>query len=289
MVDQQAETEIGTSKPVLETAVVGLRKDLRNELKENGALSLDELLTSVYKWEKEHGARLTDEDFEVLEILSLTLGTSKFILRKNVGKEVKYEDTKMAYLESIRTQQEIVKTVLANLDKDGKPNQAIMKSLSLTTEIFEEYFDFENPKLTDLGAATEAGYWQGVQGMATTALLFHESGWEVRLPEAELDLHYDVDLLVITPSGDLYAVDVTAKSPRMTDDAGSLSSPFTVEKGRMQANLIRDKLQNLRGFIKVNVPPMRHHSSYDFYEDRLTGYPSKSSFSEFRQKVDELS
>ncbi|MGB6882340.1 MAG: hypothetical protein WBD86_03550, partial [Microgenomates group bacterium] len=211
----------------LETAVLNLRIDLKKDLDRRGVLSLNELLDRVFIWENVYGEKLTDDEFEVFSILSLVLGTTKAVYEKKVGRE---HTPKNALINSVVTQQEIVKTVLANLEVDGKPNRALMRSFGLVTEIFEEYFDPERGRIKEDGIYTESGYWQGVQGMVTTALLFNDIGWEVKLPHPELDVNYEIDLLVKNPEGNVFAVDVTAKRPQIIDDRGTMSSPFFVEK-----------------------------------------------------------
>lgn len=290
MVDQFEETDLKIAPADITpgTAVSGLRKDLRKELQESGALTLDELLNLVYKWENVYGERLSEHDFEVLSLLSLTLGTSKLVLGKKVGIGKEYKEKKRAFLESINSQQEILKTVLGNLDESGRPNKALMRSLGLVTEIFEDYFNLDNPKLTDPGIETEAGFWQGVQGMVTTAFLFRESGWQVKLPKAELDLYYDMDLLVKNPRGEVYAVDVTAKRPQFIGDTGEFSSAFYVQKKAVPQDLPKGAVNNLKGYLKVNVPPLIHYSANAFYKDRMTGFPKKDSIVEFSELVGKL-
>lgn len=262
----------------LETAVLNLGKDLKEDLDRKGLLSLDELLDRVYDWENVYGEKLTDDEFEVFSILSLVLGTIKTVYENKAGRE---HTSQNALINSVTTQQEIVKIVLSNLEKDGKPSRALMRSFGLVTEIFEEYFDPEKGRIEEGGVYTESGYWQGIQGMVTTALLFNNIGWEVKLPPPELDINYGVDLLVKDLENNIFAVDVTAKRPQIIDKKGTMSSSFFVEKKNIPNNVPGNLINNLEGFIKINVPPLNHHSSYKFYENRVAGCPSEETFSRF--------
>jgi hypothetical protein len=264
----------------LETAISGLSKDLRKDLKERGFLSLNELLDKVYYWENIHGEKLSEREFEVLSVLSMVLGTAKMVLDKSVGVK-KSEVTKSTFLESVIAQQEILKTVLDNLDEDGKPKKGVVKSFALVTEIFEDYFNPQNSKLDTSGVEREAGLWQGIQGMMTTAFLFREAGWEIRFPPPQLDVDYDVDLIVRNTKGKIFAVDITAKMPRIIDEKGTLSEPFYIEKRRVPPNISEKLAEAVEGSIKINVPPLRHYSSQEFYENRITCYPARSVISKF--------
>lgn len=280
MVDQIVETsEVG-----LESAIGGLSHDLRRDLNERGLLSLNELLDKVYYWENIHGEKLSEEEFEVLSVLSMVLGTTKMVLDKSVGVR-KGEVEKSAFLQSVTAQQEILKTVLGNLDEYGKPKRAVVKSFALVTEVFADYFDPENPKLDTAGAEREAGLWQGIQGMMTTAFLFRGAGWEIKFPPPELDVNFDVDLIAKNPAGKVFAVDITAKSPHIIDEAGTLSEPFSVQKKGVPPHFPPDLRQALQGAIKINVPPLKHHSSMAFYEDRITGFPAGSAIDKFTSVV----
>lgn len=263
----------------LETAVSGLSKDLRRDLDERGLLSLNELLDKVYYWENVHGEKLSEQEFEVLSVLSMVLGTTKMVLDRSVGVK-KSEIPRSAFLESAAAQQEIVKTVLGNLDETGKPQRGVVKSFALVTEIFDDYFNPENPRLETSGVEMEAGLWQGIQGMMTTAFLFREAGWEIRFPPPELDVNYDVDLIVRNPGGKIFAVDITAKMPRIIDEKGTLSEPFSVQKKNV-VPIPEVLAEGVQGRIKINVPPLRHHSSRGFYEDRITGFPAGSAIDKF--------
>lgn len=287
MVDQI--TEIGSS-PVfvvgpeekrLEKAVSSFSRDLRKDLSTSGELSLDELLNKVLDWENEHGEKLSDDEFEVLTILSLVLGTTKTVIEKSVGSK---GIEKFALEQSVQTQQEITKIILSNLDENGKPDRGTAKMFSLVTEIFEEYFNPETTKMTTPGAAVEGGLWQGIQGMVTTALLLKESGWDVRFPPKDYDIKYEIDLMAKSDSGDIFAVDVTAKTPKMTS-GGRLESSFYAEKRPIPRFIPRDVVKGVTGFIRINVPPLRHHSSRTFYSDRMVGFPAESSVESFKQMV----
>lgn len=287
MVDQI--TEIGTS-PVfvvspeekrLENAVSSFTKDLRKDLSQSGELSLDELLNKVMDWENVHGEKLTDNEFEVLTILSLVLGTTKTVIEKSVGSR---GIERFALEQSVETQQEITKILLSNLDENGKPDRGTAKMFSLVTEVFEEYFSPESTKMTTPGATVEGGLWQGIQGMVTTSLLLREAGWDVRFPPKDYDINYEIDLMAKNQDGEIYAIDVTAKTPKMTE-GGGLEEPFYAEKRPIPRYIPRDVVEGVRGFIRINVPPLRHHASRNFYSDRMTGFPADNSVKSFMQMV----
>lgn len=285
MTDQLVETSLAGFQVAqgdrLESAIGGLSKDLRRDLNERGQLSLNELLDKVYYWENIHGEKLSEQDFEVLSVLSMVLGTTKMVLDKSVGVR-KREVAKSTFLESAVAQQEILKTVLANLGEDGKPKKGVVRSLALVSEVFEDYFNPQNPKLETPGAEREAGLWQGIQGMMTTAFLFREAGWGIKFPTPEFDVEYDVDLIVIDPSGNAFAVDVTAKMPRIVDDAGTLSEPFYIDKKDVPPYFPTELAESVDGCLKINVPPLKHHSSGEFYKDRISGYPDISAIDKFK-------
>lgn len=288
MVDQITERETPPQYFVapessLQGTATEMARDLKDDLGKKGELTLDELLNSVYEWENVHGEKLGDDEFEALSILSLALGTTKVILSEHVGSKGKSE---RAMMQSIATQQDVVRTVLGSLDENGMPDRGLAKTFCLVTEIFEDYFNPESPKLTDPGAETVAGFWQGVQGMVTTSLLLREAGWEVKLPPPELDMKYEMDLLARNQKGEVYAIDVTARVPKMIDDLGTMSKPYTVEKSGVPRYVPKDAVKDLKGFIKINVPPLRHYASRTFYEDRLIGSPSKEAVDEFVSRVE---
>ncbi len=288
MADQLTETSpVGyqvAQESLLASAIGGMSKDLRKDLSEKGLLSLNQLLDRVYYWENIHGEKLTEREFEVLSLLSMALGTAKMVLDKSVGVK-RGEVPKSAFLESVAAQQEILTTVLTNLDADGKPKREVVKSFALVTEIFEDYFNPENPKLETFGLERECGFCQGLRGMITAAFLFREAGWEVKLPPPELDVDYDIDLMVKNPQGAIFAVDITAQVPRIIDkEKGTLSRPFSVEK-KGAPHLPGVTLEGVGGSIKINVPPLRHYSSEKFYEDRITGFPSRAAIEEFTRAV----
>jgi hypothetical protein len=285
MTDQLVETSVvdlhDHERSRLESAIGGLSKDLQGDLNEKGLLTLNELLDKVYYWESIHGEKLSEQDFEVLTVLSMVLGTTKLVLDRSVGVR-KSEVAKSTFMESARAQQEIIKTVLGSLGEDGKPKRGVVKSLALVSGIFEDYFNPQNPRLDTSGVEREAGLWQGIQGAMTTAFLFREAGWEVGFPFPEFDVKYDVDLIVVSPVGKAFAVDVTARMPRIIDETGTLSEPFYVQKEGVPQYFPKELAEIVEGSIRINVPPLRHHSSQGFYEDRISGYPDISAIDKFK-------
>ena len=287
MIDQIVESPLVgvpvAAGPTLESAVGGLSRDLRRDLKERGHLTLNELLNKVYDWEQIHGEKLSEQDFEVLSILSMVLGTTKLVLDKKVGAT---SVSKSTLLESARAQQDILRTVLSNLGEDGRPNRGVVKSLALAGEIFEGYFNPRNPKIDTAGVETEAGLWQAVQGLMTTAFLFREAGWEIKLPPPELDVDYGVDLIARDPDGKVYTVDVTAWVPWIIDkEAGKLSEPFFLEKEGIPPYFPPELTESVNGRLRINVPPLKHHASQGFYEDRVSGYPHRTAVNKFMQML----
>lgn len=264
----------------LESAVGEMRKNLHRDLAERGQLNLNELLNRVYNWESIHGEKLSEEEFEVLTILSMVLGTTKMVLDKSVGVR-KSEVARSTFLESAKAQQEILRCVLGNLGEGGRPNKGVVKSLALVTEIFEDYFDPQNPKLDTSGVEKESGLWQGIQGAMTTAFLFREVGWDIRFPPPEFDVKYDIDLIVVSPTGQVFTVDITAKMPRIFDKKGTLSESFYVQKEAVPPYYPTQLTEVAEGVIRINVPPLRHHTSQGFYEDRISGYPAVGAIDKF--------
>jgi hypothetical protein len=287
VVDQLTEREIPpqfvvSEPPNLQEAVSMMGKDLKKDLSQRGELTLDELINAVYDWENVYGEKLSEDEFECLCTLSLVLGTTSLVLQEHVGSRGKSEK---AMFQSVITQQEIVKTVLGNLDENGKPDRGLAKSFCLVTEIFEEYFNPDEPKLSDLGVDTMAGYWQGIQGMVTASLLLRDAGWEVKLPPPELDIKHEVDLIAKNPEGEIFAIDITARVPKIIDDVGTKSQPFVVEKKPVPRHIPKEAIQNLQGMIRLNLPPLRYDVTGKYYEDRLMGYPNKDTVDEFKKRV----
>lgn len=287
MVDQLTELE---SPPVFvslpedkrfEKTVSSFRRDLKADLSNNGELSLDELINKVYDWENVYGEQLSDTEFEVLTVLSLVLGTTKTAIEKSVGS--KGIETH-ALKQSVETQQEITRLILGDLDENGRPNRATAKMFGLVTEIFDEYFDPKNPKLTTPGAEVEGGLWQGIQGMVTSALLFREAGWEVKFPPINYDIKYEIDLLARNKEGEIFAIDITARTPKKLED-GTMETPFYAMKKPVPRNIPPDVTNGLKGFIRLNVPPLRTDPGHEFYEDRLSGFPTEQSIENFKQMI----
>ena len=92
--------------------------------------------------------------------------------------------------------------------------------------------------------------------------------------------------MVKNPEGKVFAVDATARRPKMIDDKGTMSSPFFVEKRGISGRMPDDLVNNLEGFIRVNVPPLNHHASVGFYENRVTCCPNREAVSEFRNYLE---
>lgn len=281
---QQTEVMVVTNAPQGEFAMVIrlFEKDLRN----NGAVNLNELIEHVLDLESKYQEKITDKELAVLSSLSLLLGTSQRVIEAKTASEKSPARMESARIETIKAQQEITTAILSNLDGNGKPIPEVSKYYRLVTEVFEDYFNPESPKLNDLGVETEAGFYQGVLGMVTAAFLFKQAGYEVRMPEPQYDLRWDVDLLVQSQEGKLYAVDITARTPRPTE-GGEVGNAFSLDDKSGYPGFLRERL-GLSGFLRINVPPLTHHESNEFYEDRATGYPSESAKNRFTQRLGEI-
>lgn len=276
--DDYARYERHPSEP-FKTAISEGRGRLRDFAKLNGEVTLDEILDKVYGWETDFQDKVSPEEIEALNVLSLTLGTVKYYVEHaSQNKEVE------AKRQSIETQQEILKLVFSNLTNEGKPNETMTRSFGLVIYAFEKFFDPENSKMVDKGELRERGLWQGVMGMVTTGLLFNHEGWEVAIPPIELDLKHEVDLVVRSPEGKVYSVDITAKRGVFDTESGEKSQTFFVKKYKPRPE-VAAAIDNINGTIRVNVPPLCDVDSEGFYADRCAGYPSPSAFAKFGESI----
>lgn len=258
-----------------------------HDLKENGALTLDQLIDHALEIESRYMDRLSDDELAVLATLSLLLGTSQREIKTRTSREpTSSEQRYKVWQETIGVEQEVAGLILSNVGEDGKPKSEVSKYYRLVASIYEDYFNPESPKLTDAGLERESKFFQGILGSVTTAFLFKSKGYEVRFPPALYDLKWNVDLLVKSPEGELFAVDITAKDPLFRE--GGQKAAFSVETKDPPDGFPRHDLTITKGFLRVNVPPLTHHASLGFYEDRSTGYPSESAKSEFSSKIDEI-
>ena len=242
----------------------------RRKLEANGYKSIDELIESVVALESEFNSPLiSDREFEILCFASYILGVTK----KNVDTKkgllpTQPEAVRKARLEAIELQQRAVRIVLSNCDvKTGRYDIGLAKHFLTISTVFAKYFQ-EDSDISDVGVQTESGFLRGVRGMITAALLFDSAGWKVNLPPAEEDLLRNVDLIVISPDGKAFEIDVTAKRPQK----GSYKEPFYVERDR--------------GRIRLNVPPLSYTASEGFYKkdiSRAIGFPSEETIQQFKK------
>lgn len=282
--DQFLTPVVVNSKPELLDAIVGISREIRSEFGNRDDIHAGEMLNRVLEWEAIYSNKLDENELEVLSTFSLVLGTINYKAEKMItGKK---EEIRKAKLESVETQQAVLRVVFSNLDEEGKPNESIMKLFSWECELFDEYLNPEHPKIIDKGIEPEAGYWQGILGMVTTAFLFKNAGWNIRLPQKEWDVDHDIDLIVKNKEGKVFTVDVTAKMPRYSPETGETEKAFYIKKWVGGDNLDFLPFRGLKGNIVLNVPPLRCPASYDFYSNRITAYPNEESSKRFSELIE---
>lgn len=263
---------------VFSTAVKKIQKDIHLDISQKEALSLNDILTKVLDWEEEYYDKVHQDEIEALQTLSLMLGMVKFDVERR-------QDNRPAVrLENINIEHEVLKNVFNNLDAEGKPNKVIARSFGLVTAVFDELLYYKHEKVSDKGASTRFGIWTGVMGMSTVALMFNSVGWEVALPDPELDLKYEADLIVRNKNGEVYVVDVTARTPASDKTLDNESSLFFVNKEESREEL-KQIVDGLKGTIRVNVPSLISRESEDFYADRKTGFPNDKSLEKFKSLI----
>lgn len=242
----------------------------RRKLEENGYKSLDELIESVVALEAEFDSySISDSEFEILCLASYLLGvTKKNVEAKKGPVPIEPEAVKKARLEAIELQQRAVKIVLSNADaKTGRYDKGLAKHFLTISSVFAKYFQ-EDSEISDIGAQTESGFLRGVRGMITAALLFDSADWKVALPDAEEDLLGNVDLIVSSPKGKVFEIDVTAKRPQKD----RYEEPFYIEQAGNS--------------IRINIPPLSYPASEGFYRkdiSRAIGFPSQQTIQQFNK------
>lgn len=244
----------------------------------NGVVSVNKILLRVFEWEKENLNKVSSEEVEALELLSLVLGTVDVVRNKeSLGTPTQ---TREARIKSIETQREVVRIVFSNLCTDGRPNEIIMRAMSLVTRVFEEKFDLKPDRLYERGLEKYIGFWQGVMGMVTAAQMFHMMGWEVAFGSVKLDLEHDVDLVVKDKKGRRYAVDVGAKTAgyHVGDEM------YRITKSPETNRAILDAIRDANNRIGLNIPPLRANFE-SFYDTkrRATGTPSISAIEKLKK------
>ena len=211
------------------------------DLRSNGAVTLNELLDHVLDLEAKYEDRLSDEELAVLGSLSLLLGISKKMIKAETSTPKLQTEITKNHLEAIGVQREIAGIILTNLDSNGKPKPEISRFYRIVAGVFEDYFNPENPKLEDAGIERKAGVFQGILGMTATAFLFKNAGYEIRYPPPQYDLEHEVDLLVRDREGKIYAVDITARTPRPTGE-GEVGSAFSLGEKSGYPSFLKEKL-----------------------------------------------
>jgi hypothetical protein len=244
---------------------------------EAGQMDLNEILDRVYTWENTFSDKVSQNEIEALQSLSLVLATVNLEAQKKENESM--SDKLFKYKQSIETQRSLVRLVMQNLDTDGKPDQVATRSLSLITNVFERYFDPLNE--ADQNMKYQAGgFWQGVLGMVTAAQMFNRAGYKVYFPPEEADLRYDIDLVVENRIGSKFGVDVTESSmPKDLHMGEEDNNLFYVRKYSKGEHKILDIFPQLKGLIRINIPPARSYQAESFYEPghRGVGCPSQES------------
>lgn len=275
----EAQTKVHASE-AFKTATTQMRRELSGMGTETDPTNLNAILDRVYGWENENLDKVSQDEIEALQTLSLMLGMVKFSSEHaGKGPEAKLSVRK----QNIEIEHDILRTVFSNLDEEGKPNEVISRAFSLVSSVFDEYFDPHTPRVTDKGAISN-GAWVGAMGMVTASLMFNRAGWEIRIPPMELDLSYDTDLLVRNPSGEIFAVDVTAQTPASNKGYTNTDQLYSVSMGQADDRL-KSVIPEVSGVIKVNVPPLMTREADSFYENRRTGLPNEKALDKFKSVI----
>lgn len=261
----------------------GVVKDLERRIPQmetevDDTVMLDKILFPVMDWEEASADKVTPNELEALGIVQSVLGTVEY------GISLKLKDTKESKRQmrklQVEMQRQAVKLLLGNLDETGSPNETIVRSMDLVTSIFEQHLSEHPDRFFQRGLDVEKYFWQGVMGMTTAAQMFTMIGWEVGLPPIDYDIDHNVDLIVRNPSGDIYTVDVGAK----THGFGSGEDLYVIK------TLPENHAEVLESFditarIVMNVPPLKHPQSISFYDSnkRKSGTPSEKALERMRK------
>ncbi len=273
------------SPSVLVPYGISERKDLRTifsefrkEIKLLTGLNSQEFLNRILEIEGLFMEKLSGSELKLLALASETIGVAIKNKNANLGPQNERTKSHEAALESIELQREVVKIALANTDSgSGKYNKNVAYYFAILSEIYRDHFQSQRSQDGELGIHLEAGFLRGIRGMVTTAFLFNALGWEVALPDPDWDYLYDIDLIVRTPHGKVFGVDVTAKRYTAT---GELMTPFFVSR-KSPENGTPDFLRESMDFLRVNVPPLASYASEGFYKNRPLGLPNEIKIREF--------
>lgn len=268
---------IGSSEE-FKVATSQIGRELRLLNKDQSEISLSQILNKVIEWEAEFGDKVKEEEIESLEVLSMMIGMVKF------SQEHRRTDEARLSRENVDIEHQVLRVVFNNLEPDGKPNETIMRSFSLVTGVFDTFFDMNTSKISDKGILKEMGYWQGAMAAVTTAVMFNNAGWEVRLPTPEMDIESEVDLVVVNPKGERFTVDITARRPGHDKSLSNEDDLFYIKTGDVRPE-IAELSWNFKGNIKINIPPLASRESDTFYENRRTGYPNERAIAKFKGMI----
>ena len=112
--DQFLTPVVVNPKPELLDAIVGIRREIKREFGNRDSIHAGEMLNRVLEWEAIYGNKLDENELEVLSTFSLVLGTINYKAEKMItGKK---EEIRKAKLESVETQQAVLRVVFSNLD-----------------------------------------------------------------------------------------------------------------------------------------------------------------------------
>lgn len=268
------------------------RRELRDifsrfqkEVKPLANLNSQEFLNRILEIECRFMKKLSDPELTLLSLASEIIGVAIKNKNANLGPGFEWGKGREAALESIMLQQEVVKITLANTDPgSGKYNKNVAYYFAILSEIHHDHFQSQEAQDKELGIHLETGFLRGIRGMVTTAFLFNAIGWEVALPEPDWDYLYDIDLVVRSPHGKVFGVDVTAKRYTAT---GKLMTPFFASRTNPK-DATPGFLRENMNFLRVNVPPLISGHSEGFYANRPLGFPHKDKIEKFRKMLEKI-
>lgn len=254
------------------------KKELYSLARERGEITLEQLRERVKTWEVENDIKVNEEELDALYILSQVFGTVAYMLEHGV-------EARRSMEKAVQTEHDILKTMFANFDAQGKLNGDIAHSFALVKSAVDDFMGEDFLKLKDPGVIREHGWWYSIVSTFTVALLFNQSGWEVFLPPADLDLDNEVDLIVKNPNGAIFTVDVTARDKSKDKTIGEFSDSLFYLRYQKPKNILFSQIDKLTGTIKINLPPIRHPEALVFYDSLETGYPAKEAFIKFNTQL----
>jgi hypothetical protein len=272
----------GMSDP-FKVAVGSLRINESDAKNKDGAVDIGTILEKVYLWENENFEKVSPEEVESLEILSLVLETLNVGIER--GKTGQLSDEDFADLARVETQRDVVRAVFRNFTPDNFPDGHIIRSFSLIASVFEDNLKSAPDRFFEQGLEKETGYWQGIMGMVTASLMFDRCGWKIGFANPWLDIKFNADIIATNPDRQRFTVDVAAKS---VVDGGPL---YRIEKSSTVRSGLLKEIPDLTGTITLNIPPLKSaefslEASHFYDQKRLScGCPSEVAMEKFKRVI----